>query len=429
MKHLLLVSSFLYLTFLSNAQPANDNCSGAIQLCAGQSLAGTTTGATTSASEDGTFCIIPNAATVWYKFTTNATGGAVTIDFTGLTFNVDPTYGQVIEVMIYNVNGNPCTNPNTYTPTNASCASGGTDFSYSPSIALSPNTTYYLMVNGSASGVGVTNAAECDFTVSISGVAVDATFPTASISALDTILCQGDDATVETIISNCSDTASFDWYYNNVLLQSSSIDTFSTTVLADSGYLKLVINCGSYCVYSDTTDSIYFSVTPISVDAGPDKFIQDGDVVTLDGDGMGSPSWTPGNTLTSTTNFTPTANPSNTTTYFLTVTNGSCVATDSVNVFVGEVITIYSAFSPNNDNINDKWIIKNSNQYPNMEVTVYDRSGQKVFQTTGYSTSDKWWDGTNKNGKPLPVSTYFYVIDIKEGGDNGIFKGTVNIMR
>ena len=64
-----------------------------------------------------------------------------------------------------------------------------------------------------------------------------------------------------------------------------------------------------------------------------------------------------------------------------------------------------------------------------MEVTVYDRSGQKVFQTTGYSTPDKWWDGTNKHGKPLPVSTYYYVIDIKQGGDNGIFKGQVNIIR
>ena len=79
------------------------------------------------------------------------------------------------------------------------------------------------------------------------------------------------------------------------------------------------------------------------------------------------------------------------------------------------------------DDINDKWVIKNSAQYPNMEVTIFDRSGQRVFHTTGYSTQDKWWDGTYK-GKELPVSTYFYVVDLKIG-DEGIFKGQVNIIR
>jgi gliding motility-associated-like protein len=88
---------------------------------------------------------------------------------------------------------------------------------------------------------------------------------------------------------------------------------------------------------------------------------------------------------------------------------------------------VYSGFSPNGDDINDKWVIRNSAQYPDMEVIVYDRSGQKVFQTTGYSTQDKWWDGTNK-GKELPVSTYFYVVDLKIG-DDGIFKGQVTIIK
>lgn len=422
-KKLLYIFVFYFSSLASFCQPSNDVCSNSMRLCAGQPLQGTTTAATFDAATDDNFCTI-NSATVWYIFTTNAAGGAVTIDFTNMSFNTDPTYGQVIDAVLFNVT-TPCVETS-YTPYSA-CTFSGVDFNINNAVALSANTTYYVMVNGSQFGGGVTNSAECDYQIEISGPAVSATAPTATISAMNTVLCEGDDAAVETIISNCSDTSSFDWYYNNILLESAPNNQFSTTQLSADGYLKLIINCGDLCVYTDTTDSIFFEVTPISAVAGPDKFIQEGEIVTLDGAGSGNALWTPANTLTDPTSFTPSANPTSTTTYFLTVTSGACTATDSVNVFVGEVITIYSGFSPNGDDINDKWVIRNSAQYPDMEVLVYDRSGQKVFQTTGYSTQDKWWDGTNK-GKILPVSTYFYVIDLKTG-DDGIFKGQVNIIK
>jgi gliding motility-associated-like protein len=150
----------------------------------------------------------------------------------------------------------------------------------------------------------------------------------------------------------------------------------------------------------------------------------------LDGSGTGLASWTPASSLTSSTSLTPIASPAATTTYFLTVTNGACTATDSVNVFVGEIITIYSSFTPNGDDINDTWVIRNSSQFENMKVTIYDRSGQIVYETVSYSAPDKWWDGTlhNKGEKPLPASTYFYVIDLIEG-DDPIYKGSVTIIR
>jgi gliding motility-associated-like protein len=422
LKYSFIIFSFLLIGGIANAQPANDNCSNAQQLCGGQTLTGTTTASTASNSEDYDQCPLPQG-TIWYKFTTNnAPSDVVTISFTNLTFNTDPAYGQEIEAIFINAT-TPC-DKNSYTP-RSTCVAGGVDFDV-VSVALDPNTEYYVMINAKL-GAG-TNPAECDFDISISGTPVDNTFPTASISAADTILCQGDEVPVETIIANCQDTATFDWYYNDTLISSSATNDFSTAALSSSGYLKLIINCGDLCVYADTSDSIYFDVTLISANAGPDKFIQEGNLTSLEGSGDGSPLWTPANTLTSATSFTPTANPDNTTTYFLTVSNGACEASDSVNVFVGEVITIYKAFSPNGDGINDKWVIKNSAQYPNMEVVVYDRSGQRVFQTTGYSTPDKWWDGTNKKGKALPVSTYFYVVDLRIG-DEGIFKGQVNIIR
>ena len=417
----LIILFSLLLSLSALCQPENDECINSSRLCSNQPLQGTTVDATLNTSTDLDFCTI-NSSTIWYQFTTNSIGGNVSIDFTAMSFNPDINYGQTIDAVIFEV-GTPC-NPATYIPRSI-CGNSGIDFSLLSATPLAANTTYYILINAGLGGG--TNPSECSFTINMSGPAVDVLSPTASMSASNTVLCQGDDVPIETIIANCSDTVSFNWYYDNVLISSGPENEFSTSMLNNNGYLKLIISCGSSCIYSDTTDSIFFEVTPISVDAGPDKFILDGEIIPLDGLGTGNALWSPGNSLTDPTTYTPTANPSSTTTYYLTVNNGACTKVDSVNVFVGEVITIYSGFSPNDDAINDKWVIKNSAQYPDMEVTIYDRSGQKVFQTTGYSTEDKWWDGT-RNGKQLPVSTYFYVIDLKIGKD-GIFKGPVNIIR
>jgi gliding motility-associated-like protein len=54
---------------------------------------------------------------------------------------------------------------------------------------------------------------------------------------------------------------------------------------------------------------------------------------------------------------------------------------------------------------------------------VFNRNGQKVFHSEGYGTD---WDG-NYNGKPLPVATYYYIINPKNG--RNIMSGSVSIIR
>jgi len=97
-------------------------------------------------------------------------------------------------------------------------------------------------------------------------------------------------------------------------------------------------------------------------------------------------------------------------------------------VKIKELITIPSGFTPNGDQVNDVWEIVNISQYPNSHVVIYDRAGQIVFKTTGYNILNNYWDGTN-GGKELPVSTYFYVIDLRNGSDDSIFKGPVTFIR
>ncbi len=418
------LTPILFVASVAFCQPANDECSQAERLCPGMLVAGTTNGATNNPGTDHSFCFDPSS-TVWYKFTSNAAGGNVTVHFTDLAFDPDITKGQSLQAIFYEVSSE-C-DPTTYVVYTL-CGDSGLPFDIVSAVACAPNTEYWVQVNGTTSGGTLTHA-DANFKVSVSGPGIDEIGPTVNISVTDDTFCQGEDYPLTVDILDCSDTIRYDWYYDGALLLSTAEDTFSTTILADTGDLYLVITCGAVCSLSDTSDTIAFFVTPIAADAGPDKYIADGALVTLEGSGSGTPVWTPATTLSSAGTFTPLAFPTSDETYYLEVTNGPCTATDEVNVFVGGVIQIFAGFTPNNDGINDTWAIGNSDNFPNMEVNVFDRSGQKVFSATNYSDSDKWWNGTYHD-KALPTSAYYYVIDLKDASvEEPIFKGVVSIIR
>jgi gliding motility-associated-like protein len=84
---------------------------------------------------------------------------------------------------------------------------------------------------------------------------------------------------------------------------------------------------------------------------------------------------------------------------------------------------IPNVFSPNGDNINDRWNIKGLAEYDNCVVEIYNRYGQMLFRSNGYRQP---WDGTYK-GAPLPVATYYYIINLAKG--ERPVAGSVTILR
>jgi gliding motility-associated-like protein len=86
-------------------------------------------------------------------------------------------------------------------------------------------------------------------------------------------------------------------------------------------------------------------------------------------------------------------------------------------------LNIPNAFSPNGDGINDVWNITYLNDYPNCTMDIFDRYGRIVYQTIGYN---KPWDGT-RNGNPVPVGVYYYIIDPKNGAPK--VTGSVTVLR
>ncbi|HEX8549609.1 MAG TPA: gliding motility-associated C-terminal domain-containing protein, partial [Cytophagaceae bacterium] len=87
-------------------------------------------------------------------------------------------------------------------------------------------------------------------------------------------------------------------------------------------------------------------------------------------------------------------------------------------LFVPNILT------PNTSDNFNVWSIEGFNNFPNLNIEVFNRWGDRVYTYTGnYS---KAWDGT-QNGKPLPTATYYYVIDKKDGSAK--VTGSVTIVR
>jgi gliding motility-associated-like protein len=88
-------------------------------------------------------------------------------------------------------------------------------------------------------------------------------------------------------------------------------------------------------------------------------------------------------------------------------------------------LVFYDVFSPNGDGQNDRWVIEGIENFPNSTLSIFDRWGQLVFETTGYAND---WEGSRNDGSLLPLGAYFFVLRL---GDNSVapVKGTLTLIR
>ncbi|MFZ0473145.1 MAG: gliding motility-associated C-terminal domain-containing protein [Bacteroidales bacterium] len=91
-----------------------------------------------------------------------------------------------------------------------------------------------------------------------------------------------------------------------------------------------------------------------------------------------------------------------------TVDNGVCPpATDNLTITVHDLL-IPTLITPNNDGLNDYFLLQGLDFLGKTVITVLDRRGVIVFENKDY---DNMWDGVDYNGNPLPDDTYFFILE------------------
>ena len=80
---------------------------------------------------------------------------------------------------------------------------------------------------------------------------------------------------------------------------------------------------------------------------------------------------------------------------------------------------VYNEFSPNDDGVNDTFVISCIENFPNNSIKIFNRYGSLVYEKSKY---DNTWNGIGNVGngvikdKVLPSDTYYYILDLGDGG-------------
>ena len=85
--------------------------------------------------------------------------------------------------------------------------------------------------------------------------------------------------------------------------------------------------------------------------------------------------------------------------------------------------TFFNAFSPDGDGKNDTWEIKNIDAYPDNDLQIFDRSGNRVYAASSYTKAKSWDGGTQTSG------TFYYVLRANIDGINKTFKGFITMVK
>ncbi len=293
--------------------------------------------------------------------------------------------------------------------------SDGSTFTGNAITDLPPGTYAALITD--ANGCTDEAEVEVDFTLEISANAGD-----------DISICASD---LPTTITGISEGGDLNYW----------LDLDGDTLAVENTYMISQFAPGSYtfvfgvsnglCNASDTV--IVDVLIGPSVDAGPDLEVFAEQVFTLGGSPTAqdaeSFAWSP----SAEGNFDVTAaNPSGflleTTQFSVTVTDADgCQASDTVQVNILPAVTITSGFTPNNDGVNDTWIIDNIELFPNSLVSVFNRWGTLIYQQRAYNMGNAW-DGTYE-GSLVPVGTYYYAIELNDDRFPEPFTGPITLYR
>jgi len=247
----------------------------------------------------------------------------------------------------------------------------------------------------------------------------------------DTSVCLTDSMALRALVNigGAIDSVAYMWTpTNNIGEPTDSVTNFMG--IGDYTYLVTVTTGPAACTASDT-ETIH-SYAPVTLfDLTTNQTIAYGSSIQLNANGAVYYTWTPNDgTLNNPNINNPVATPIDSITTYTVYGMNLYGCLDSASLIVTLTYTtpevVPSAFTPNNDGLNDVFRVKNLGTSKLVDFRVFNRWGQAIFQT---ANAEVGWDG-NFNGVPQDIGTYNYEIIIAHtDGTQKTFTGSVTLIR
>ncbi len=284
---------------------------------------------------------------------------------------------------------------------------------------ISRGGTYYIKA------ASCTQTASCEACAVVKAVHV-------SINALPDLMvtdpaavCQGEAVDLSSSVNKLNTAYNYT-YYSDAALQS-QVSNFNAVGSTGTYYVKAV-NAGG----CQTVATIHVKINPLPVLKITDP--ADGSLTTAS---LTSAAITAGsdaglrfNYFTDAGLTTPLSDPDHVTqsgVFYILATNPvtGCVIKGSVKILLNTAsLFIPTLFTPNGDGINDTFVIKGIESYPDNNLEIFNRWGNKVFAANGYGLSQKNW-----NGSGLLEGTYYYVLKVRSGSSYQTRSGWTMILK
>lgn len=244
-------------------------------------------------------------------------------------------------------------------------------------------------------------------------------------SSADTI-CLGESVDFSAQCTSCLDSMEYTWYFNGDSIVTNTTGLFSAELSSSADEVSVVLHWMNNGIIEEYNAIISLIVIVVIVDAGPDIFADSSTVVTLSANGNATAvQWSPSFLVENPNQWITTTQAAQTTTYMLQGTLNDCVGYDYVTLFLTNVFDVPNTFSPNNDGINDTWIIPGIENFPSNYMIILNRFGSVLFEAGPYSIANAW-TGT-WNDRALPEGVYYFFLET--GVNDQVIKGTISIVR
>lgn len=276
-----------------------------------------------------------------------------------------------------------------------------------------------------------TNTANCS-TLDSTFIQVSIPF-TASINPADIFICQQQTTTVTVLPKG----KVISWSPALGLSDANIYDPVITGIQSTVYTATLSDSTGCLSNSSSATLNVNVKSLPI-VNAGPDATYPKGTTYSFTptySNNVTSYLWTPSDLLSCSNCAFPSGISKRSQNYIIQVTSDSgCVATDSVNIFIEckyANLFIPTAFTPNNDNLNDIFYPVTIGIKTITKFIIFDRRGQVMYEASNFSPNDTnfGWNGKFKGSDQSPGS-YVYILEaLCDVGEKLFKKGTVLLLR